>query len=81
MLVAWQVILHHARESERMGKTCYGEDREEFRVLRQTREGAEATIMMIEEAIAAEQAAEDLAEGPDGEEVEAGEMEVEDGGE
>jgi hypothetical protein len=68
ILVAWQVILHHARESERIGKMCYGEDREDFRVLRQTREGAEATITMIEEAIAAEEAAKDLAEGSDGDE-------------
>jgi len=66
VLVAWQVILHHARETERVGMMCYGEDREDFEVLRQTREGAEATITMIEEAIAAEEAARDLAEGEDG---------------
>ncbi|KAF3051149.1 hypothetical protein E8E11_009935 [Didymella keratinophila] len=68
VLVAWQVILHHARESERVGRVCYGEDREDSRVLRQTREGAEATITVIEEAIAAEEAAWDLAEGEDGDE-------------
>ncbi|KAF3036823.1 hypothetical protein E8E12_006545 [Didymella heteroderae] len=61
ILVAWQVILHHARESERIGKLCYGEEREDSRVLRQTREGAEATILMLEEAMANEEAAQDLA--------------------
>lgn len=66
VLVAWQVILHHAKECERVGKMCYGEDRKEFKLLRQTREGAEATITMIEEGIAWDKAAEDLAEGEDG---------------
>lgn len=61
VLVAWQIVLHHARESERVGRMCYGEDRGGFRVLRQTRQGAEATIAMIEEAIAEEEAAGDLA--------------------
>lgn len=71
MLVAWQVILHHAVESEKVGKMCYGEDREEYRVLKQTREGTEATIYMLEEAIANEEAAKDLAtEGEDTEEEE-----------
>lgn len=69
-LVAWQVILHHARECERVGKICYGEDREEYRVLKQTREGTEATIQMLEEAIADEAAAADLAEELEGEEEE-----------
>lgn len=45
---------------------CYGQDRKDFRVLKQTREGTEATITMIEEGIAAEEAAGDLAEGEDG---------------
>ncbi|KAF1927483.1 uncharacterized protein M421DRAFT_180710 [Didymella exigua CBS 183.55] len=44
MLVTWQVILHHAKESETVGKMCYGEDSENYRVLKQTREGTEATL-------------------------------------
>ncbi|KAJ4369334.1 hypothetical protein N0V86_009165 [Didymella sp. IMI 355093] len=70
MLVAWQVILHHAKESEIVGRMCYGEDRGEFRVLRQTREGAEATILRLEEATANEEAARDMADGSDGQEEE-----------
>ncbi|KAF2629304.1 hypothetical protein BU25DRAFT_19388 [Macroventuria anomochaeta] len=55
-LIAWQIVLGHARECERMGKICYGGDREECRVLEQTREGTEAAIRMLEEAIANEEA-------------------------
>ena len=61
-LIAWQVIVGFAHECERMGRICYGEDREEFRVLRQTREGAEATMQMMVEAIANEEAAGDFSE-------------------
>jgi hypothetical protein len=49
-----QLTVGHAKESERLGKICYGEDREEFRVLRQTRAGCEATVKMAEEAVANE---------------------------
>ena len=51
-LLALQLTVGHAQESERLGKVCYGEDREEVRVLRQTREGSEATLKMAEEAVA-----------------------------
>jgi hypothetical protein len=68
VLVAWRVVLWHAKQSEEVGRMCYGEDRGEFRVLRQTREGTEATILMLEEASANEEAARDLADGSDGEE-------------
>ena len=59
-LIMWQVILMHARECESMGRNCFGEDREEFRVLRQTRERTEVALQMIKEVIANEEAAGDL---------------------
>lgn len=34
-----------------MGRICYGEDSEEVRVLRQTREGTQATVTMLEDAV------------------------------
>lgn len=50
-VIAWQVILKHAVECERLGRVCYGEDREELKVLRMTREGCERAIEMMESAI------------------------------
>lgn len=50
-LLAWQVILMHAGECEKMGKVCYGEDREEVRVLRVTREGCENVVEMMRRAV------------------------------
>lgn len=67
-LVAWQIILGFARECERVGKTCYGEDRDDYKVLKQTREAIEATIQMLDEAIANDAEAESLVEGEEGEE-------------
>jgi hypothetical protein len=46
-LVLWRVVLEHARECERLGKVCFGEDRAEFRQLRETREASEAAVKMF----------------------------------
>ncbi|KAJ4354833.1 hypothetical protein N0V95_003443 [Ascochyta clinopodiicola] len=43
-LMAWQIVLGHAKECEKVGAICYGEDREEFRMLRQTREATQACV-------------------------------------
>lgn len=45
-LLAWQLILRHSIECEKVGGICYGEDRDEFRVLRQTREATQAWVEM-----------------------------------
>ncbi|KZM26896.1 uncharacterized protein EKO05_0011380 [Ascochyta rabiei] len=43
-LLAWQIILGHVKECEKVGGICYGQDREEFRVLRRTREATQACV-------------------------------------
>ncbi|KAF9691674.1 hypothetical protein EKO04_010359 [Ascochyta lentis] len=43
-LLTWQIVLGHAKECEKVGRICYGEDRDEFRVLRRTREATEASV-------------------------------------
>jgi hypothetical protein len=48
-LLAWQIILGHAKECEKVGRFCYGEDGEVFRTLRQTREKIQA---LVENAVA-----------------------------
>ena len=45
-LLQWRVVVEHARESERLGKVCYGVDTKEFRQLRMTREASEAAVKM-----------------------------------
>ncbi|KAF1357662.1 hypothetical protein EJ07DRAFT_180683 [Lizonia empirigonia] len=45
-LLAWQLLLRHAMECERVGRICYGEDREEFKVLQQTTEATQAWVDM-----------------------------------
>ncbi|KAJ4986424.1 TPR domain-containing protein [Stagonosporopsis vannaccii] len=49
--LAWQVILMHASECEKLGEVCYGADREEVRVLRATREGCENAVEMMKMAV------------------------------
>lgn len=67
-LLAWQLILRHSMECEKVGGICYGEDREEFRVLRQTRE---ATQAWDELAIAHEESRiKDFTDSEDGEDGE-----------
>ncbi|KAF2995499.1 hypothetical protein E8E13_000445 [Curvularia kusanoi] len=50
-LVAWKVILEHAKECERLGRLCFGEDREEFEVLKEQREASEAAVRMIGDGV------------------------------
>lgn len=45
-LLAWQLLLRHAMECERVGRICYGEDREEFKLLQQTTEATQAWVDM-----------------------------------
>lgn len=56
-LVAWRVILQHAKECERLVKLCVGADSEQFAVLRQTRESTETVVQMIVHAQAEDDAA------------------------
>lgn len=50
-LLQWRVVVEHARESERLGKVCYGVDTKEFRQLRMTREASEAAVKMFVEGV------------------------------
>lgn len=47
-LLAWRIVLGHARECERVGRVCYGEDRDEVGVLRRMREGVEGLVREAE---------------------------------
>jgi hypothetical protein len=50
-LVLWRVVMEHARECERLGKVCFGEDRAEFRQLREAREDSEAAVKMLVDGV------------------------------
>lgn len=65
-LTLWRVILEHAREGERLGKLCFGEDRAEFRQLRQTREASEAAVQMFVSGVVDALVKADLQGSPEG---------------
>lgn len=59
-LLQWRVVVEHARESERLGKVCFGVDTKEFRQLRRTREASEGAVKMFVEGVAEATAKADL---------------------